>query len=52
MQPTLFSSYARREVKPFKAQLLKWVGNKQRFAHEIVSHFPLEFGNVLRTLPR
>lgn len=33
-----------REVTPFKPQLLKWVGNKQRFAHEIVSYFPLEFG--------
>ncbi|MBX9807363.1 MAG: Dam family site-specific DNA-(adenine-N6)-methyltransferase [Flavobacteriaceae bacterium] len=27
-------------VKPFKTQLLKWVGNKQRFAHEIISYFP------------
>ena len=27
-------------VRPFKVQLLKWVGNKQRFAHEIASHFP------------
>jgi DNA adenine methylase len=25
-------------------QLLKWIGNKQRFAHEIVSYFPVEFG--------
>jgi DNA adenine methylase len=24
--------------------LLKWVGNKQRFAHEIVSYFPRAFG--------
>src|ERR1041385_3018493 len=31
-------------VAPFKTQLLKWVGNKQRFAHEIVSHFPSSFG--------
>ena len=23
------------EVKPFTTQLLKWVGNKQRYAHEI-----------------
>lgn len=30
--------------KPFKLQLLKWIGNKQRFAHEIISHFPPEFG--------
>lgn len=27
-------------VRPFKPQLLKWIGNKQRFAHEIVSYFP------------
>lgn len=25
-------------------QLLKWIGNKQRFAEEIVSYFPLRFG--------
>lgn len=25
-------------------QLLKWVGNKQRFAHEIISYFPRDFG--------
>jgi len=30
----------RRTVGPFKSQLLKWIGNKQRFAHEIVSLFP------------
>lgn len=28
------------DVAPFKTQLLKWVGNKQRFAHEIASSFP------------
>lgn len=27
-------------VRPFKVQLLKWIGNKQRFAHEIASFFP------------
>jgi DNA adenine methylase len=27
-------------VKPFNLQLLKWVGNKQRFAREIISYFP------------
>ncbi len=31
-------------VPPFKTQLLKWIGNKQRFAHEIVSYFPRQFG--------
>lgn len=27
----------------FKVQLLKWIGNKQRFAHEIISYFPDNF---------
>lgn len=27
-------------VPPFKTQLLKWIGNKQRFAHEIASYLP------------
>ncbi len=34
----------REGVEPFKTQLLKWVGNKQRFAHEIISYFPEHFG--------
>ena len=29
---------------PFKTQLLKWVGNKQRLAHAIIAHFPAAFG--------
>jgi len=33
-----------RAVQPFKLQLLKWIGNKQRFAHEIASYFPSDFG--------
>lgn len=33
--------------KPFRTQLLKWIGNKQRFAHEIISYFPKTF-NVYR----
>ncbi len=32
-----------RGVGPFKSQLLKWVGNKQRFAHEIIGFFPPRF---------
>lgn len=32
------------EVKPFKTQLLKWIGNKQRFAHEIIAFFPNDYG--------
>ncbi len=31
-------------VRPFTSQLLKWIGNKQRFAHEIASYFPEHFG--------
>jgi DNA adenine methylase len=30
--------------QPFKQQLLKWVGNKQRFAHEIADFFPSSMG--------
>lgn len=30
--------------QPLRAQLLKWIGNKQRFAHEIISYFPDTFG--------
>lgn len=33
-----------QEVQPFKTQLLKWIGSKQRFAHEIVSYFPIDIG--------
>ncbi|WP_419944276.1 DNA adenine methylase [Candidatus Poriferisodalis sp.] len=33
-----------RSVAPFKTQLLKWIGNKQRFAHEIIECFPHNFG--------
>lgn len=32
------------QTVPLKHQLLKWIGNKQRFAREIVLHFPVEFG--------
>lgn len=31
-------------VAPFKTQLLKWVGSKQKFAHEIIAHLPRAFG--------
>ncbi len=45
MQPLLpFAEVHGREVTPFKSQLLKWIGNKQRFAHEIVSYFPARHG--------
>ncbi|MDL1911127.1 Dam family site-specific DNA-(adenine-N6)-methyltransferase [Chloroflexi bacterium CFX6] len=34
----------KREVQPFNTSLLKWIGSKQRMAHEIISYFPVEFG--------
>jgi DNA adenine methylase len=40
VQQLLFGQAVANDVKPFKSQLLKWVGNKQRFAHEIASYFP------------
>lgn len=45
-QGTLFAATRTRknDVPPFKTQLLKWVGNKQRFAHEIISYFPPDYG--------
>ena len=33
-------------ITPFRTQLLKWVGNKQRFAHEIASYFPADIGGT------
>lgn len=32
-----------RPAQPFTLQLLKWIGNKQRFAHEIVGYFPVKY---------
>lgn len=40
-------STSARPVRPFRDQLLKWVGNKQRHAPEIVSYFPARFGAYL-----
>jgi len=42
-QLSIFEETTRLVVKPFTTQLLKWVGNKQRFAHEIASYFPCEY---------
>ncbi|NQT38666.1 MAG: DNA adenine methylase [Planctomycetes bacterium] len=39
-----FAAEEERKPKPFKLQLLKWIGNKQRFAHEIISNFPADYG--------
>ncbi|MCB0595938.1 MAG: Dam family site-specific DNA-(adenine-N6)-methyltransferase [Lewinellaceae bacterium] len=42
MQLSLDSKFA--TYIPPKSQLLKWVGNKQRFAGEIARFFPVKFG--------
>ncbi|KAF0106308.1 MAG: site-specific DNA methylase [Anaerolineaceae bacterium] len=34
----------KRLVEPFNMSLLKWIGSKQRMAHEIISYFPVEYG--------
>lgn len=44
MQTLLFGQGERTEVAPFKTGLLKWIGNKQRMAHEICAYFPESFG--------
>jgi DNA adenine methylase len=46
-QLSLFDGTEKRQVKPFRHQLLKWVGNKQRFAHEIISYFPRAFDTYM-----
>jgi DNA adenine methylase len=45
MQYEIFDSELTKSsaVGKFSTQLLKWVGNKQKFAHEIASFFPKEF---------
>jgi DNA adenine methylase len=37
-------AHKKRLVEPFNLSLLKWVGSKQRMAHDIISYFPIEFG--------
>lgn len=43
IQTLLFDDAPHKLIQPFSTQLLKWVGNKQRFAHEIVGSFPDSF---------
>lgn len=38
----LFYGTGFQHVAPFKIQLLKWIGNKQQFAHKIASFFPTD----------
>lgn len=40
MQRLLFEEGEWRRVSPFRKQLLKWVGSKQRSSHLIASYFP------------
>jgi DNA adenine methylase len=44
MQFAMFDPGRPVKVEPFQTGLLKWIGNKQRFAHEIASYFPVDFG--------
>ena len=44
MQFALFNSFDQASIRTPNGQLLKWIGNKQRFAAEIVSFFPRQFG--------
>jgi DNA adenine methylase len=46
LQPLLFSVESltpTTTIPPLKSQFLKWIGNKQRFAHEIIGYFPRDF---------
>ncbi|MBL8794658.1 MAG: Dam family site-specific DNA-(adenine-N6)-methyltransferase [Planctomycetia bacterium] len=40
----LFKELSGPAITPFRAQLLKWIGNKQRFAHQIIAYFPSNYG--------
>src|ERR1017187_1096789 len=44
MQLAMFDTERPVRVEPFQTGLLKWIGNKQRTAHQIASYFPLDFG--------
>lgn len=44
MQRLMFDEQKAFVVEPFQRSLLKWIGNKQRVAHEIAAHFPSQFG--------
>lgn len=42
-QLPLFKDSKTYHIRPLKTQLLKWIGNKQRFAYEVVTYFPMDF---------
>ncbi len=43
MQLAIFKNYDQASIQPPKGQLLKWIGNKQRFAAQIAAEFPRDF---------
>lgn len=43
MQRVMFAKSTHYKIAPFNAGLLKWIGNKQRMAHVIASHFPRDY---------
>ncbi len=43
MQLMMFDTERPHRVESFLSGLLKWIGNKQRIAHEIASYFPSDF---------
>jgi DNA adenine methylase len=45
-QQLAFDEFGSR-VQPFTTGLLKWIGNKQRFAHQIASYFPRKFNTYI-----
>jgi DNA adenine methylase len=47
MQTLLFGQGQQVEVAPFTRGLLKWIGSKQRVAHEIASYFPPCFATYI-----
>ncbi len=42
--PFLPAQGRQNDAPPLRLQLLKWVGNKQRFANQIIAHFPSDYG--------
>lgn len=44
MQLDMFDTERPVRIEPFQTGLLKWIGNKQRTAHQIAAYFPADFG--------
>lgn len=43
-QTSLFPEELLAPARPFRSQLLKWIGNKQKLADSIIGYFPKSFG--------